>query len=225
MAFRFKQFSINDNHCGMKVGADSVLLGAWSAIDGAQKVLDAGCGCGLLALMLAQRSEAMVTGIEIDPAAAAQAAQNVLESPFFQRITIVQGDVRTFVGGPFDVVVCNPPYFSPTAMVKGRARSLARETSSLDHAELLTATQRLLTREGSLSVVLPFNRADNFVFEAWQRDLFLTHRCDVVTRAGKSPKRSLMEFKRFLGPITHSVLSLESNEYHSLVAPFYLNEP
>lgn len=225
MAFQFKEFSINDDLCGMKVGADSVLLGAWVHIGNVKNALDVGCGSGLLSLMLAQRSAAWVTGVEIDVAAVGQAQQNVASSPFARRITIIEADVRTFSGGPFDCIVCNPPYFAPTHFIKEQTRHLARCTSSLTRTELLVATKALLADDGRFAVVLPYSQADDFAFEAWEHDLFLVRRLDVITRTGKPPKRSLLEFVRHPETLSRDVLSLESEAYRELVSPFYLNGP
>ena len=97
----------------MKVSTDGVLLGAWAPVEGARRILDIGTGTGLLALMLAQRTTAdvQIAAVELDPAAAAQAAQNVLDSPWAARIRVHQAAIQTFSAAPFDLIVCNPPYF------------------------------------------------------------------------------------------------------------------
>lgn len=66
MAFRFKQFSVEDSLSAMKIGTDSVILGAWADVIDAKNIMDVGTGCGLLALMCAQRSDALITAIDID---------------------------------------------------------------------------------------------------------------------------------------------------------------
>ena len=94
-AFQFKQFTIRHDRCAMKVGTDGVLLGAWANAKGKQRILDIGTGSGLIALMLAQRTDAMITGIEIDPASATQAQENATASPWADRLQIVAATHHT----------------------------------------------------------------------------------------------------------------------------------
>ena len=92
--FSFQQFEIDDRHCAMKVGTDAVLLGAWADVEDSQRILDVGCGSGVVTLMAAQRApHAVVTGVELDEAAAADAAANAHRSPFAERVDIVCADI------------------------------------------------------------------------------------------------------------------------------------
>ena len=114
--FRFKQFHVNHDRCAMKVGTDGVLLGAWADVHSAQQILDLGTGSGLIALMLAQRSaaESQIHAVELDPAAAQQAQENVAASPWAEKVRVYQQDVFTFCQQTpvkFDLIVANPPYF------------------------------------------------------------------------------------------------------------------
>jgi len=102
--FRFKQFTIRQDLCAMKVGTDGTLLGAWArppASGRGLRLLDIGTGTGLIALMLAQRyPQATVLGIDIDPSAVRQARLNVASSPFAARVRIVEGDIADFASRP-----------------------------------------------------------------------------------------------------------------------------
>lgn len=82
--FQFKQFIIKQDRCAMKVCTDACILGAWFArqMKNVYSVLDIGSGSGLLMLMLAQRSNAVIHGIEIDPGAVEQSMENIRESGF-----------------------------------------------------------------------------------------------------------------------------------------------
>ena len=111
--FKFKQFTIRQENCAMKVGTDGCLLGGWFDCSRSKRILDAGCGSGLIAIMAAQRCNAEITGVEIDADAAAQAAENAAASPWGSRINILNADVLQFAPtAPFDSIVCNPPYFA-----------------------------------------------------------------------------------------------------------------
>ena len=114
--FTFKQFTIDDSACAMKVGTDGVLLGAWAEVDNAatRRVLDIGTGSGLIALMLAQRlPEASVVGIDLVPEAVEAAQRNAAASPFADRLEMVCADVCHYLpenSELFDAIVSNPPY-------------------------------------------------------------------------------------------------------------------
>ena len=112
--FQFKQFTVWHDKCAMKVGTDGVLLGAWTSVQGAHSILDVGTGTGLVALMLAQRSlpNTNIVALEIDEAAARQAKENIVRSPWKKQIEVVQADFRKYQSPEkFDVIVSNPPYF------------------------------------------------------------------------------------------------------------------
>ena len=136
--FQFKQFSVRHDRCAMKVGTDSILLGAWANIDQVRSVLDMGCGSGLLALMIAQRltqrltesdSDYQITAIEIELNAAQQAKENAQQSPWAQRIRVVNRDLITFAANGqlrFDLIIANPPYFETGVDCRDDMRETAR---------------------------------------------------------------------------------------------------
>lgn len=141
--FRFKQFEIEQDRCAMKVGTDGVLLGAWA--QGGRRILDIGSGTGLISLMMAQRfPEAEVVGIDMDADACGQARENVMASPFRDRVEIECCRLQDFGGaseaaeasgttevlkaaGVFDAIVSNPPFFVDSLKirtVRGRWRDI-----------------------------------------------------------------------------------------------------
>jgi tRNA1Val (adenine37-N6)-methyltransferase len=68
--FTFKQFEIQQSKNVFRVGTDGVLLGALADVENASKVLEVGTGTGLISLMLAQKSECTILGIDINEEAA-----------------------------------------------------------------------------------------------------------------------------------------------------------
>ena len=91
--FTFKQFFVAHDRCAMKVGTDGILLGAWAPVAGVKRCLDIGSGSGLLALMLAQRTDdgVIIDAVEIENEAAAQ-AQKISRSPRGQSgLTSIRG--------------------------------------------------------------------------------------------------------------------------------------
>lgn len=114
--FRFKQFAVYQEYCAMKVGTDGVLLGSWVDIVRCNNILDVGTGTGLIALMLAQRSsKAIIDAIDIDEGSVMQANQNIINSPFAQRINVQKKSYQDFAqknDKKYDLIVSNPPLFS-----------------------------------------------------------------------------------------------------------------
>lgn len=239
--FTFKQFTIDDSHCAMKVGTDGVLLGAWADVSAARRVLDIGSGSGLIALMAAQRCpQAHVTGVELDPAAARDARANVEASPWAGRVEIVCDDVTAFArrvdageGQRYDCLLANPPYHAEDLLPPSALRAAARHTAGggLTFEALLVAADRLIDRTApaaSLSVVLPTAAVARFVPLAATHGLYLTRRTAVVTRPGKPAKRTLLELRPEAAPPRLSELVLltpdgsRSPAYASLCEAFYI---
>ena len=231
--FKFKQFTVEQDRCAMKVGTDGVLLGAWAPLPKSGKILDVGTGTGLVALMAAQRSEASVVGIDISEDACGQAAENVERSPWSDRITILHQDVKTFdegYWGQFDCVVSNPPYFKENVKCPGSQRNTARHTDDMNFFDLVEASCKLLNEEGILCVVLPADAALDFVAEALGKRLFLFKQTWIHTKPNAVPKRVLMGFSKKQSASTevvhmtiHEADHSFSEDYKNLTKDFYLD--
>lgn len=193
--FSFKQFTVYQDRCAMKVGTDGVLLGAWADVTGVQQILDIGTGTGLIALMLAQRCRAQVTAVDLDEGAVEQARLNAAASPWADRIRVEQADICRFAPPErFDLVVSNPPYFADALKCPNRQRSLARHTDSLDFVQLMQAMARLLQPEGRACVVIPADGRDAMQEAARRVGLFLERQTWVHTKPEAEPKRVLLSF-------------------------------
>jgi tRNA1Val (adenine37-N6)-methyltransferase len=227
--FRFKRFMVNQEDCAMKVGTDGVLLGAWADIRPGGSVLDIGTGTGVVALMAAQRGAGSVTAVEVDAAAAAQAARNAADSEWADRIEVVSMDVADYKTDiRFDRILSNPPYFRDSLRSPDTGRNTARHNDSLSYETLVSCSASLLAPEGLLCVVLPYDAVGEFIRCASDSGLNLTGRTDVVTVAGHEPKRSLLSFSpSYSIPLTN-VLCIrdaggnETDDYVGLVRDFYL---
>ena len=198
-SFTFKQFVVRQERCAMKVGTDGTLLGAWAELTKADgRVLDIGTGTGLMALMMAQRyPKALVTAIDIDEMAVSQAAENVKDSPFADRIKVLQADVRVFESTEmFDSIVCNPPFFNNALLCPDNQRTQARHTTSLSYQQLMSAVWRLLSEEGLFSVIIPNDFFQQLEGEAHLAGFFLTRVYGVRTIEGKPIKRYLIELRK-----------------------------
>ena len=218
----------------MKVGTDGVLLGAWARVEHCRRILDMGTGTGLVALMAAQRSQADIVAIDLDADAVAQAAENVAASPWESRIQVVQADARQVESGKtfhfqlFDAILCNPPFFENSLKSPDVARTMARHTDTLSFDELARSAARLLSPEGELSVVIPYDRAHDMTVSAACCGLFATRQTVIVPVEGGKPKRILMAFSREGAAHTVETLCIHdaqrqyTPEYVRLVEAFYL---
>ena len=242
--FTFKQFVVHDEACGMKVGTDGTLLGAWAPVSGvgAGPVLDVGTGSGLIALMLAQRCpEATVLGIDSDEAAATQAADNFARSPWPERlqarhIALQQMAEDRAYAHTFQLIVSNPPYFVDSLKNPDAARRAARHTDSLSFPELLSGSMRLLRHEGTLALILPAETETTILALAAEQGLTPYSITRVCTRAGKPAKRVLLALREGTSSISLSsptsltgtlILQDESGAprstaYQTLCKDFYL---
>jgi tRNA1Val (adenine37-N6)-methyltransferase len=197
--FAFKQFTVFHDRCAMKVGTDGVLLGAWVNVADASKMLDVGTGTGLIALMMAQRSEGIIHGVEVDENAFLQAGENVKRSPWAGRIKLFHNSFQQFArdsAGLYDLVVSNPPYFRNSLKPPAKSRSLARHDDNLSYESLLFYTSKVLSDRGRLTVILPADGFSNFELMARFHDLQPIRVTRVRPQPGKDLSRCLAEFSR-----------------------------
>ena len=222
--FRFKQFKIEQDLCAMKVGTDAVLLGAWAY--GGSRILDVGTGTGIIALMMAQRyPQANVMAIDIDEGAFRQAMANVLASPFACQITVEQTkvqDMRETHDGCFDAVVSNPPFFIDALKAPDRQRNMARHTETLTYADLMTAANRLLSDEGELSVIVPFDYRWRMDDEAIFQGFFPSRICAVKTTLKKPVRRYLLAYRKRPCLCEQTEMVIGDEQYQLLTHDFYL---
>lgn len=230
--FRFKRFTIEQKLSNHKVGTDSVLLGAWVSIHSAINILDIGTGTGVIALMLAQRSEEIkshIDAIEIQEADWQQASRNITMSPWADRVTALHSSLQRFdAHRQYDLIVSNPPYFQKSLKPPEPKRAMVRHTDTLPFTELIGYSKRLLSHEGRLAVILPENESRQFIPLCTISALYLRRRCDVITRGEQTIERVLLEFSRTPGPIANEMLKMRegddwSEEYRLLTKEFYLN--
>jgi tRNA1Val (adenine37-N6)-methyltransferase len=233
--FTFRQFTVWHDQCAMKVGTDGVLLGAWTCVQGADYILDAGTGSGLIAIMLAQRSSARIEAVEIEYNAYRQAVENSAACPWNERIRVHHISCQHFANSPdilFDLVVSNPPYFRDSLKPPVHSRSLARHGDMLTYEEVLVSTARLLSPEGRLSVILPAKEQDHFTNLAFFHGFYPSRFLMIRPGPGKAYSRCLAEFNRHRNnSCTREELSIKkengtaySDEYISLTREYYLFE-
>ncbi len=233
--FQFKQFRVHQDRCAMKVGTDAVLLGAWVKIENSATILDIGTGSGVIALMLAQRSEkAKITAIDIDEPAITQAAENVNTSPYASKISVRHCSLQDLAKNSdrkYDLIVTNPPYFVDSLKNNDINRSKARHTETLSHLELIEGVKQLLDLKGKFCLILPRNEALLFREAAQSKGLYLSRLLKIYTTKNKeSEKRHLMQFEFRETEFSESSLVIEheqhrhyTDEYKALTKDFYIN--
>lgn len=230
--FTFKQFFIAHDRCAMKVGTDGILLGAWAPVVGIKRVLDIGCGSGLLALMLAQRSHPVshIDGVELDADAAQQAQENVAASPWADNIQIHHGDIVDWSrqqSQRYDLIVSNPPYFEPGVACGTDAREMARYTTTLNYDSLLGCATQLITEEGFFCVVLPQIQGEELLTLAREQGWHLRLRTDVCEVDSRPSHRVLLALSPTAGEFFHDRLVIRgpdqqySPEFCGLTGDFY----
>jgi tRNA1Val (adenine37-N6)-methyltransferase len=200
--FEFKQFTIHQDQCAMKVGTDGILLGAWADLRHSQRVLDIGTGTGLIALMVAQRSpSSIIDAVEIDRNAYLQAVDNVRRSPWSERIQVYHGSIQELVSSlsqanslSYDLVISNPPFFANASKSPQLSRNLARHSDRLSVTELLQIAAQLLKPQGSLAVIYPWDMAQNLIAKASTFNLFSDRQLLIKPTSDRAIKRVLIQF-------------------------------
>ncbi|BDB52464.1 tRNA1(Val) (adenine(37)-N6)-methyltransferase [Flavobacterium ammonificans] len=232
--FQFKQFSLEQDQCAMKIGTDGVLLGAWAPIlHNPYSILDIGTGTGIIALMLAQRSNAaQIDALEIEENAYEQATDNFENSPWNDRLFCFHAGLDEFMEEPedeYDLIVSNPPFYAEDYKTNDEQRDLARFQDALPFEDLIEVADLLLSENGILAVIIPYKEEERFLAIAKEFELYPIK----ITRVKGTPtteiKRSLLAFKRFELPTLHSdELIIETArhqytpEYIELTKEFYL---
>ncbi len=228
--FRFKQFAVINDRTAMKVGTDGVLLGAWCPVEGARQVLDVGTGCGVIALMIAQRNAtAIIDAIDIDHDAIEEASLNFNHSPWGDRLTAIECDFNTMAEGKtYDLIVSNPPYFTNGVLPTGDARTTARHTGTLNYHQLIEVAARLLSDDGSLAIITPIEAEGEIIQAATFASLPVREIMRVIPVEGAAPKRIMWLLSRCQIPYHEETLTIAhsdgsfTSEYVALTGAFYL---
>lgn len=232
--FQFKQFAVEQDRCAMKIGTDGVLLGAWTPItNNPFSILDIGAGTGIIALMLAQRSNSeQIDALEIDEDAYEQATDNFENSPWSDRLFCYHAGLDEFVEEPedeYDVIVSNPPFYTEDYKTENEQRDLARFADAMPFDELIEAANLLLSENGIFAVIIPYKEEESFLAIANEYELYPLK----ITRVKGTPttdiKRSLLAFTRNETPnftvdelVIETARHVYTPEYIALTKDFYL---
>lgn len=232
-AFHFKQFSVSQDQCAMKVGTDGVLLGAWSGQNyQPSSILDIGAGTGLISLMMAQRfPEAQIEAIEIEDAAYEQCVENFENSEWGDRLFCYHCSFDQFVeewDDTYDLIVSNPPFFIEETLSKDSKRDIARLNSSLPFESLFEGVCKLLASKGYFSLVAPKRLEEEILMLSEKFKFHLNRKLEVKGTPESPIKRVLFEFSRKAENFQNSELIIETSrhnyteDYINLTKDFYL---
>ena len=228
--FTFKQFTINQDRSAFRVGTDGVLLGAYTDIRGAKRILDIGTGTGLIALMLAQRSSAEIVAVEPDHDSCLQACENVDKSKWKSRIKVVNSTLQEYTDKrKFDLIVTNPPYFTDSLKNPDPGKSFARHNDSLLSGDLLTGVSRLLAEGGRFQLIMPYAEGNIFIAVAAGYGFYCSDILKIKPLPTSEIRRLILSFGRERIRATEKFLTIEhgkrhefTEEYINLTKDFYL---
>ena len=233
--FKFKQFSIDQDRCAMKIGTDGVLLGAWSSLDHQpESILDIGTGTGLIALMLAQRSDAeLIDALEIEDNAYEQAVENFEKSDWGDRLFCYHAGFDEFVEEmqdeeKYELIISNPPFYSEDYKTGNENRDQARFADALPLDELIEGVSILLSKKGHFDLIIPFSE-EQYALEIAKNNNLFPEKITRVKGTEVSPiKRSLISFgfDTIEPEINELILEISrhnyTEEFKDLVKDFYL---
>ncbi len=229
--FQFKQFKIERDKCAMKVCTDSCLFGAWVPIPTSTKtILDIGTGTGLLSLMCAQKTNASITGIEIDEAAYLQTQSNFKNSHWNNRLEVVLGDIRKYAfQQKFDFIICNPPFFKDKIVSFSPTEKIAKHSTHLNIYELFESIHNLLNLNGQFACLFPFFRKDEIEKIAYEFNFHLVHSIYFKQSTSHSYFRYAAVFTTQKNePLSHQEVAIKNELGHysdaviQLLQPYYL---
>jgi len=230
-SFTFKQFKIHQDRCIFKVGTDGVLLGAYAEVTGVKRILDIGTGTALIAIMLAQKSEAEIIAIEPDKDSFEQACMNVSQSKWNNRIRVINSDLQNYkpVNDRFDLIVSNPPYFIDSLRNPDPAKAAARHNVTLNNKDLLRGISGLLTDDGRAQVIMPYAEGSILIAEAHESGLYCNDILKIKPLPTSEVRRLILTFSRKKHKTTEKYLTVEhgkrhqfTQEYIDLTKDFYL---
>jgi tRNA1Val (adenine37-N6)-methyltransferase len=197
--FQFKQFIIHQDQCAMKVCTDACILGAWFAakIPDYYTILDIGSGTGLLMMMLAQKSQSEIHGIEIDLAAFKQLKENISQHSWKERMKVFPGDARTYsFPNKYNFIISNPPFFENDLPSDADEEQVAKHSKMLKLEELIQVIDNNLEVNGSFGILLPFHRWQYFDELATKHKLYLTEKLFVKQTPGHDYFRAVLHYSR-----------------------------
>lgn len=230
--FIFKQFQVYDHLSTMKVGTDAVLLGAWSEPPLLGEILDAGTGCGVIALMMAQKSYGRITAIDVHAGSVGQAASNFVHSPWNNRLKALESSIEALTEirqGFFDFVISNPPFFFNSLKPSKPDLLIAKHAESGFIDIFLRSVSILLKPGGKAAWIIPYDISEKVLKKCATHGMYPQKIATVSGNPGSSPVRVMLEMSkvREVKTITEKISIYNENQryseaYKTLTQDFYL---
>ncbi len=224
--FHFQQFSVLQQHSGMKICTDVVLFGAMAPIKQGDHVLDIGTGTGVLALMAAQLGAAKITAVELTEEAFKEADINFNNSRWAKRLEAVHQDIQSFAltaRQQYDLIISNPPFFENHLKTIDALRNTARHTDQLPFADLIDIAAGLLSPQGLFYLLIPAQAVAKFSAQASAAGFYLIQQTDFRGFAHNEAKVSALTFSRTAELFTAELLTIyESHNVYSRDSEVYL---
>ena len=228
--FQFKQFSVNQDNCAMRINTDGVLLGALARTENPSRILDIGTGTGVIAMMVAQQyQQAHIFAVEIDPLAAQKANENFDNSPFSARLSLIHGDIFHYqASAPFDLIISNPPFYTNSLHNPDPRKKVAKHTDIVFFQNLIQYASTHLHKNGVLQIIVPSDLLDLLIAESLNHQLHLIDKLairsfketDVIRYIlSFSNIKKELEWKEF---VIYQERSVYSDEYKTLLKPYFL---
>ena len=230
--FKFKQFTIEQDACAMKVCTDACVFGAWLSTKlqllKTNNLLDIGTGTGVLSLMIAQNNQAPVDAIEIDEAASKQAGENFASSPWSARLHVVNADIRKLVSTKkYEFIFSNPPFFDNDLKSTNTQRNTALHSANLSATELIESIRTIITEDGYLALLLPPHRVKQYEELALENGLFIVEKVAVKQTENHAPFREMLLFSKTRQTVKKSEIIIKvgasySTSFFELLKDYYL---
>ena len=231
--FRFKQFSVDQTGCAMKINTDGVLIGAFANTGQPKKILDIGTGTGVIALMLAQRfTDAEIDAVEVDEVAAATASSNFKASPFAERLTVYpysfEHYFEQFPDSKYDLVVSNPPFYIDSLKSPGAKKTLAKHTDTSFFESLISSVSAHLSLTGCCWLIAPVNIAELIIELGAKNDLYPKQVINVRSFKHSQPHRVILSltFDQLDEQISNFTIydapGVYSEDYKKLLQAYFL---
>lgn len=229
--FSFKQFTIHQDQCAMKVTTDACLFGAWvnSKAMAAERMLDIGAGTGLLSLMMAQARPVEIDAVEIEEGCYEQLCNNIKQSPFASIINPVKADIRLWgAERNYDLIISNPPFHESQLRSDRNTINIARHSDGLTLKELFTQVAQMMKTNGRFYLLMPYYRKEECIEVAISVSLFPS--CIALAKQSTvhEPFRVMFEFSALQGPLVKEEITIKKNAseytdaFNLLLKDYYL---